>query len=239
MGNQYQQKFIKILVFLAIINAVFVGTVAHADIQLGETGRNGGQHTGTIFCPNNEKITHFELAFDTGSTARDNVPYDMYINGVKVYSNSTPFYDPTLSGYNVYATTTLVSMSPVDCFGQATWLASSTSPTGEQIRIYFKNINTGTTRVHPSYTFSPPDRLSTLYLSTNPTDQNLVASKTRFANSVYYLSTSTSSGGGGGTTVNTIDEELQKAISFLVLLLIYIIPFVVFIYIMRKFYDRE
>jgi len=224
---------------LLLIVALFGGGIAHAEIQVYGNGRNGGQHTGTIYCPNNEKITHFELAFDASSASRDDVPYDMYINGVKVYSNRTPWSGIT-SGYNVYATTTPVSMSPVDCYGQATWLASSTSPTGELMRILFQNINTGATIVTPNYTFGSPDRLATLYLASNPTDQNLIASKIRFANSVYYLATSTTSG-GGGSVPSTIEvtSENDELINFALLFAILLAITFSVIVLLKPFYARK
>lgn len=221
---------------------LFVGNFSfvNADIQYGINGRNGGQHTGFIYCPNNEMITHFELAFDSSSSVRDNVPYDMYINGVKIYSNQTPSSVIT-SGFNTFATTTLVAHSPVNCYGQATWLASSTSPTGELMRILFQNINTANVTFTPNYTFSPTDRLTTLYLSTNPTDQNLIGSKTRFANSVYYLSTSTPSSGGSITfpSTTTIANQNDQLWNFTLLLIIFFLTVLGTVTMLRPLYVRK
>jgi len=223
---------------LLVVITLFGAGVVNAEIQIGTSGRNSGVHTGYIYCPNNEKITHFELAFDSSSASRDNVPYNMIINGDVIYSNQTPS-SPVTSGYNTYATTTPVSHDPVDCFGQATWTASSTSPTGEQMRIMYTNINTGSLIVTPNYTFSPPDRLATLYIASNPTDQNLIGSKIRFANSVYYLATSTSSGGGGTPTTIDVTTENDSLINFAILFAILLAMIFSIIHLLRPFYARK
>jgi len=226
---------------LLLIVALFGGGIAHAEIQVGSLGRNGTQHTGFISCPNNEKITHFELAFDSSSSARDDVPYDMYINGVKIYNNRTPWSVIT-SGYNTYATTTPVSHSPVDCYGQATWLASSTSPTGESMRILYNAINvaSGANQLSPLTTFQSNDRVATLFLASNPTDQYLIAGKVRFANSVYYLATSTTSG-GGGSVPSTIEvtSENDELINFALLFAILLAITFSVIVLLKPFYARK
>jgi len=223
---------------LATTNAFFVGTVAHADIQYGTAGVTGTTATGFIQCPNNEKITHFELAFDSSSAVRDNVPYDLYINNTLIYSNRTPWSSIT-SGYHTFATTTPVSHPPVDCYGIATWYASSTSPTDESFRYYRTDINSGSYRFTPNYTFTSADRIVTSYVSGSPTTQYILGGKFRYANSVYYLATSTTSSGGDSYTVNTLDPEVEKTFAFLLLLCIYVIPLVLFVYLMRQFYDRK
>jgi len=221
---------------LATTNAFFVGTVAQADYQFATAGRTGTTHTGTIYCPANEEIEHFELAFDTSAAARANVPYDLIINGNKIYSNSTP--GVLTSGYHAFATTTPINHDPVPCYGQATWVASST--VSNSIRIYYTNINTGSYQAQPNIQLSEARNVS-LYLASNPTDQNVIGGRFRFSLVPYYLSTSTPSGGGGGDsyTVNTLDPEVEKTFAFLLLLCIYVIPLVLFVYLMRQFYDRK
>jgi len=228
----------KVSIFSVLIVSFFVGTVVHADIQLAVGATNATKATGYIFCPANEKITHFELAFDSSSSARDDVPYDLRINGNLIYSNRTP-WSPVTSGYYTFATTTPVSHPPVDCYGMATWEASSTSPTGESFRYYRTDINAGSYIFTPNYTFTSADRVVTNYVSSSPTTQYIVGGKFRFANTPFYLATSTPSSGGDSYTVEVLDTEIQKTLAFLLLLLTWVIPLLLFIYLTKPFYDRK
>jgi len=228
MKNNLNKWVLYIFLFVGVVFPV----MSSADFQQGINGRTGTTFTGTIYCPANEKIALFELAFDTSAAARAGVPYDMYINGTKIYSNRTPGVNT--SGLHMFATTTPVSHAPVDCYGQATWTASSTS--AASMRVYYTDLNSGSYAFTPAYT-PGGDRYVSLDIA-GDTFIPQVGGKFRYANSVFYLATSTSSGGGGGgdSYVTTPNDDL---ITFFLLFVIWLMTIVGVFKIINIFYARK
>jgi hypothetical protein len=229
MMNNLNKWVLYIFLFVGVV----FPTITNADFQQGINGRTGTTFDGVIYCPNNEKITHFELAFDTSSAARAGVPYDLKINGTTIYSNKTPGVNT--SGLHMFATTTPVSHDPVDCFGQANWVASSTS--AASMRIYYGQLNGGTYAFTPSYT-TANDRYVSYNLPGATSFPNYVGGIFRFQNSVFYLATSTSGGGGGGGDmyVTTPNDDL---ITFVLLFALWVGVIVAIFKFINLFYARK
>jgi len=228
MKNNLNKWVLYIFLFVGVVFPV----MSSADFQQGISGRTATTFSGVIYCPNNEKITHFELAFDTSAAARAGVPYDLKINNTLIYSNKTPGVNT--SGLHMFATTTPVTMSPVDCFGQANWTASSTS--AASMRVYYGQLNGSTYAFTPSYTTSN-DRYVSFDLPGATSFPNYIGGIFRYENSVFYLSTSTSSGGGGGDSyVTTPNDDL---ITFFLLFVIWLMTIVGVFKIINIFYARK
>lgn len=224
-------KFLKIFIF-----TIFVGGClpALADFNQGDLSRTATTHTGSIVCPGNNIINNFQLAFDTSSASFANKPYDVLINGVKLYSATTSGIDT--SGYNSFSTATPITHNSFACNGFVTWTASSTS--ASSIRIKYSDINGGSLRFSPSYTTNNLDS----YVSITISGATLALPGYKIQKYQVPVATTTvsvslnQSSTTGTTTISTQNDNLW---TFTLLYTIFIVSILFFIKIGKPLYDRE
>lgn len=238
MRYQYQQKIIKVFILLALLNAVFVGTVTHAyEFRWSDFKTNNFSGTSATVVKNND---YWQITL-SGVTSGGIVIGDPYYKQVFPPYNISPWY----INYEV--------VSEANCAMRITYGATTNGLTGSS------QINLSTTAATTTtLSFTSPantagingvsffrragtaDCVIKLY-SITAYDGTILWTPTQNLESLsgqFYMTTSTSSD-SGSVTVNTIDEETQKALSFLILLFIYILPLSVFIFLMKQFYDRK
>jgi len=227
---------------MTVMATLFLGSVfpVIADFSIGATGsRNGTTHTGYIYCPSNETIRYFELGFDTSSATYASKPYDMYINGTKVYSATTSQIVP--SGNSGFATVTPPTTITVPCVGRVSWFASSTS--ASNLRITYQNLSQNITT---AYSFNPsiiPVGLDR-YVSVNISgSENYVPSnKTLFLTPDFYYVATTVTASGSATVAGTTTVQFVNETLYLFYMLFFIMVGVVGLvhYLFRPFlYARE
>jgi len=238
MYNQYRQKFIKVLALLAITNAVFVGTVVHAYVPQWtdyQTGNFSGGTTSVLKNADYWQVTlsnvnaggviigdpFYKLAIPVINTAPWSVRYEVLSNsGCNmriVYGNTTN--GVTGSNINTLAVTspTTTSMTFTSPSAQAgingLAIYRSLGSASCVVRIYSVTATDGT------LLFSPFQNLDVYSGTLNITNTTATTS--------------------GDTTVNVLQPETEEMLNFVMLLLTYVIPLVLFIYLTKKFYVRE
>jgi len=238
MFNQYRQNFIKAFALLAIINAVFVGTVVHAYVPQWTDYRTNNFTGGTSSVLKNADYWQVTLSGVTNGGVIIGDPF--YKLPIQV-TNIAPW----LVRYEV--------LSNTNCIMRIVYANSTNGVTGS-------NVNTlaPTTATTTSMTFTSPsvqagingiaiyrnagtaDCVVRIY-SIIATDGTLLFSP--FQNLDVYSGTlsitNTTATTSGDTTVNVLQPETEEMLNFVMLLLTYVIPLVLFIYLTKKFYVRE